>query len=621
MPIASSVLTLLSTFKDPILALCSDLKTEVEYFWDNGLPDYVDSLEKKFTNTKTFLYRNETVPFYDVFFPVSLKISGVVKKVTTYDELFGNSHYVSIIGTAGCGKTMLMKHFFLTTIKELFRIPIFIELRNLNDYEKSFTEYIYEHIFNNKLSPDKRILERLLESGQFVLLLDGYDEIYSDKKNKITDDLDKFIDRYSKNLFLVSSRPGSGIESMPRFNNYFVEQLSKAEVFLFIDKVLKDNSDAELSKKIKNVITDSFDSDYSNFLRSPLLLSMFILTFNTYPELPTRKSKFYWNVFDTLATKHDSFTKKGGYQHERKTKLQNEEFERILQWFSFKALFEGKLNFDSEYLTNKLTEIKKALKYDLNIGHLIEDLTLAISIIIIDGIEFKFPHKSIQEYFCAMLIKQQNDEVKEKIYSEKFPKLIRSSTGGYDNLWNLCNEIDRPSFLKFFVIPNLEIFKQEVADMNPIIQLKKFYEFSGLGDSISFEDDHIIDIGVGSVYYTTFSTYSAILRYLGIADVMSFTVAELLDEASEDLNEHFFAFLNLNKESFLKDSHESNGQHHSRHFYIKDYFEELINPVLVGTNAFDKFNKIMERVNETFTEFKDEISLENQVTNSLIDLK
>ncbi|MDN3581919.1 NACHT domain-containing protein [Mucilaginibacter flavus] len=622
MPISPSVLTLLSTFKDPILSLCSDIKNEIEYFWDNGLPDYIDSLEKKFANTKTFLYRDETISFYDVFFPVSLKLGHAGKETVSYDDLFFNSQYVTIIGTAGCGKTMLMKHFFLATINETFRIPILIELRNLNHYDKSFTEYIYEHIFNNKLSPDKRILERLLESGQFFILLDGYDEIFSERKNKITEDIDKFIDRYSKNLFLISSRPGSGIESLPRFSNYYVQQLSNDEVFLFIDKVLKDNVDKDLATKIKNVINQSFDKEYSDFLRSPLLLSMFILTFNTYPELPTKKSKFYWNVFDTLATKHDSFTKQGGYQHERKTKLQNDDFEQILRWFSFKSLLDGELNFDASYLNTKLAEIKKALKYDFNINDLVDDLTLAIPIIVIDGIEYKFPHKSIQEYFCAMLVKQQTDENKEKIYKEKFLLLIRSSIGGYENLWNLCSEVDRISFLKFFILPILENFKRKVFDEDPVNQLRKYYSFSGLADSIEFDNDDNIKFAGGDVYLLSFSPYIAIFRYLKIGNLFDLLPSRLhYKQRDNDLLNSINEFILDNIEDFEKISETNEDGEITFDFNVNNHFENLKDTILKLGKAYEEMAAIFDSLNQKLKDLKDEIHIESQMTNSLIDLQ
>ena len=374
----ATILSLIGTFKEQLISACTDVKNEAEFFLNGGLPTYIESIESKFLNTKTFLYRNENVPFYDVFFPVSLRNGNVKKKVTTYNELFGTSRFVTINGTAGSGKTMLMKHFFLTSIRDYYKIPLFIELRNLNDYEGSLTDFIYEVIFNNRLSPDKRILERLLESGSFILLLDGYDEIYSSKKNKFTIDLDKFIDRYAKNNFVISSRLGSGLESFPRFDNFYLEELTTEEIFEFTDLVLKCNPDKNFAVKINGAIKKSVNSDYSNLLKSPLLLSMFILTFNSYPELPRLKSKFYWNMFDTLTTRHNNYTKTGGYIYERKTGLKNDDFEKILTCFSYISYFEQKWSFDTEYLNTTLYKIKQRLNYDFSIDDLIQDLENAL---------------------------------------------------------------------------------------------------------------------------------------------------------------------------------------------------------------------------------------------------
>ncbi|MBK6283657.1 MAG: hypothetical protein IPF54_14305 [Draconibacterium sp.] len=365
----------------------------------------------------------------------------------------------------------------------------------MNETSGTFEEIIFKTIYNNKLSPNDKILERLLSSGEFIFLLDGFDEIYSTQKERITFEIDNFIDKYNKNNFLITSRPGSGIESMPRFDNYFVQPLNDEEIIQFIDLQLVDDENQKLAQKIKQVIKKKENLDYKNFLGSPLLLSMFILTFNSYPELPKKKSKFYWNVFDTLATKHDSFTKKGGFLHERKTKLQNEDFEEILKWLAYLSFFEGHYSFDSKYLTEKLNQIKSSFKFSFNTNELIEDLTLAISIIVIDGVEYRFPHKSLQEYFCAMLIKDLAPENKEKIYKEKFWDQLRQTFGGYENFWNLCYEVDKKHFVKNVLIYSLEYFLNRIRYKDLSKKMKKIYQLTGFSDRASYKDGNLIISG------------------------------------------------------------------------------------------------------------------------------
>lgn len=126
---------------------------------------------------------------------------------------------------------------------------------------------------------------------------------------------------------------------MSRFQNYYVNELDDTEIKQFIQKQLSIVSESDLSMKIIEVIDKPESQAYKEYLRSPLLLSMFILTFKQFPDLPKSKNKFYYNVFDTLITKHDSLSKRGGFQHERMTGLQNEDIEIILKWFSYLTLF------------------------------------------------------------------------------------------------------------------------------------------------------------------------------------------------------------------------------------------------------------------------------------------
>jgi hypothetical protein len=459
-----SALTLLTKFKDEILKITKITKEELNFFFDKNLSKYLDNQFDKFYTTKTFHFRDNKVNFYETFFPVTLKVEENLLDTSRVSSLyFEKSNYITVIGIAGSGKTMLMKHFFLNSYSELFRIPVVIELRHLNEYDGDVIKYFYSVLLEYKVVPSSRILERILESGKFLFLLDGYDEIYSDHKKKITEQIEGFVDKYSNNYFVLTSRPGADAEHLSRFENYYVQELSDTQIIDFVRQQLLLADDSRLGDKIIQVIKKPENEDYKNNLRNPLLLSMFLLTFRQYPDLPRSRSKFYWNVFDTLATKHDSLSKKGGFQHERKSGLQIEDFEIILRWLAYITLFKGKYSFDRQFFSETLQEIKRKLYYNYEIESLISDLTVSISIIIIDGLEYKFPHKSFQEYFCAGLIKSLDVQSKKKVYETKFGEYF-NKTNSESNLWELCLDSDKISFLELWVLPILE---------NNVAKLKK----------------------------------------------------------------------------------------------------------------------------------------------------
>jgi hypothetical protein len=173
--ISKETIDLMSFFKSPILEFLNDIKDEVSHYLDDGIANYVETIKNKFSKTKTFLYRLENVNFYDVYFPITLKFKNNGNYIVDdINDLFSNTNFISIIGYAGSGKSMLLKHIFLKSIIQTIKIPIVLELRNLNDFNGTFIEYINNTITGNRLAPNIKILERLLIQGNFLFLLDGY---------------------------------------------------------------------------------------------------------------------------------------------------------------------------------------------------------------------------------------------------------------------------------------------------------------------------------------------------------------------------------------------------------------------------------------------------------------
>jgi len=612
MVISKETLALISAFKNPILDALKDIKDEVKFYFDTGIVKYVDSIREKFIKTKTFLYRLETVNFYDIYFPITLRhLKQIDYKIDEIEGLFENSNFISIIGNAGSGKSMLLKHVFLKSIMQVVKIPIVVELRNLNDFDGTFFEYLNNLLAGKKITPNKKILERILSNGEFIFLLDGYDEIYSDNKNKITSELIEFIDNYSRNYFLITSRPGANVESLPRFDNYLVNSLNKTQVVEFINLQLNQCDDSKLAEKIISVVKKPENQDYNSYLSSPLLLSMFIMTFNSYPELPKSKGKFYWNVYDTLCTKHDSFTKHGGYQHERKTGLQNEDFEQILKWFSYTSLFKGKFSFDNQYFTELLKKIKSKLNLDCTINNLKEDLTVAISIIIIDGLEYKFPHKSLQEYFSALLIKEQSSETKEDIYKNKFAQYSRHTFDRNDNFWNLCSEIDNVAFTQYFILKNLQEFIDIIDFTNNETICKSFFTWFGFKQGF-----HSNPKGIKYQFnsYQWFGKITIdILEYLEITKLSNISLTNRFDISFNPQIKNF-----IDKGYAVLDKQEKKANHYL--IYYSDIWNDEIYSFIINAGIELEILKIVTDTKRKITELSNDIMIKERNKSDLLEL-
>lgn len=456
------MLKLISEFKSELLQIAKYSFDELSQMLDNGLAKYIGNYQEKYEHTKTFLVSDRTVPFYDVYFELSLcHASKNARQKIELRTLFKKNNCISIIGQAGSGKSMIMRHCFLSALKCSYKIPIVIELRRLNNYDSPLEYYIAEKVFCADLAKNTLIFERLLKEGRFLFLLDGFDELALSTKPKRTDEIENFIDKYPDNQYLLSSRPDAC--NIERFETYNVSALTEKEVetFVHVQTCVLGEDGENLKKKIINEIRNNTNKDIAAYLANPLLLSMFILTFESHPEIPTKRSTFYFNVFDTLYTRHDT-SKGGAYIHDRKAKLERAQYTRILKTFCFQSYFKHNYSFSREALSGYLENVINICKYDVSFDDILYDLSVSIGILIKDGLDYCFPHRSMQEYFTASFIKSlPEDKKKDNVY----PNFKKYSGVGETTLWMLCDELDMCSFNKYFILPTL---KEYIDSLNPL---------------------------------------------------------------------------------------------------------------------------------------------------------
>ena len=505
--------TIVTSFVSEVFTQTASLfggtKDELKQFFNKGLKRYLEKQRDKYSHIKTLLKGNTPIYLYDIYYHLKLRNDDKTIDTKSVKSLFLESNYVTIIGDAGSGKSTLVKHLFLNSISEKSGIPILIELRYLNDYNNDFQNYIYEKIFENKLSQNSDILERLLSNGKFVFFLDGFDELNSNIKTKVITSLNSFINTYDKNKFILTTRPYSDIEHLPLFHNYFVKRLDKdnGEIEGFIHKQLQ--NETELALKIVESVKGNKSVYIESFLTNPLLLSLYILTFQSDSSVPSEKSVFYRRVINVLFSEHDSKTKLG-YPREKLTKLNQQQFEEVLKSFCFISYFESKFSWESDYVTEKLMRIKQNLNiipFDNN--DLIKDLKLALALWVDDNGMMSFAHRSLQEYFAALSIKHLNQIQNKRIYEKIITRFssIRS-LNEVENFLSLCEEMDVINFKKYYLLPLLYELKLILDNTSDTKLGESFLTFFSTGINYKIEDNRFfpkpVEINDGLVYRTIY---------------------------------------------------------------------------------------------------------------------
>jgi energy-coupling factor transporter ATP-binding protein EcfA2 len=455
------------------------IEDETKQFLKIGIKKYLEKQKEKYSHIKTLLKGNTPIYLYNIYYHLKLSAEQT-KNIETKSitKLLSKSKYITIIGDAGSGKSTLTKHLFLNAILEKRGIPVLIELRYLNEYNNKLESYIYEKIFENKLTENAKILERLLENGKFIFFLDGFDELNSDVKIGLIDNLNNFIQRYDNNAYILTTRPYSDIENLPLFHNYTVDGLTLkgGEIEGFVFKQLQ--SEKELAVKIVKSIKSNNSPFIESFLKNPLLLSLYILTFQSNAEIPDKKYIFYRRVINALFSEHDSKTKLG-FIREKLSGLNQEKFEEVLRVFCFLSYFDGKVSWDNDYANDKLRLIKqKKGNYDFDIQLFIKDLKSAVALWVDDNGELSFAHRSLQEYFAASFIRNLSSLESEKVYQKiivKFTDVKRFSE--VDNFLSLCKEMDNKNYIKYYLLPLLYELRQVINNESEEPLIKSFLKF------------------------------------------------------------------------------------------------------------------------------------------------
>lgn len=212
-------------------------------------------------------------------------------------------------------------------------------------------------------------------------------------------------------------------------------------------------------------------------MRNPLLLSLYIFTFQRNASIPENKSVFYERVINLLFTEHDNITKIG-YNRIKKTDLTQGQFIDILSVFSFRTYFNSMYEWSAKDASTTLKIIRdknQGLVFKDN--DFIEDMKVSLSLWVEDGGRISFAHRSLQEYFTALYIKQLNDTNK---YSRIADKINTRSSDPFENrahinLFSLCEELDFVTYSKYFQLPLLEAMLANIEDVQGDELIELFY--------------------------------------------------------------------------------------------------------------------------------------------------
>lgn len=421
------------------------------------------------TKVKTIYKGDDSIDLHEFYVPT--RIEDINTSINFVTDISRQSMVLQ--GTVGQGKSIFMRYLTSQEAKHGERIPLFYELRRLDDSE-TLTSALSKQI-NNWIPEFKESdFDKVAKTGKLVLFLDGFDEVPHNKVKNLLNEIEGWCERYPNMQIVISSRPEADIQLSNYLKVFKLSEYRFYEQSLLIDKLVEET---ESKKLLKQAIKDS-NTEIQELLKTPLMVTLFVMNYRGSLEIPTNQHEFYKNLFTILISRHDKT--KPGFKRESNSNLNEVELQEVFEEFCFITFSKSVLVFDE----NKAIEIMKECLENQNINDnpkmVLRDLSKNVCLILKDGLDYTFIHKSIQEYYYASFIYKQ-PETKVLFYKDCNNIFVE----GKRNILSFLESMDTYYFYKYFAIPVFDLFINNFSideEENKIIE--NFFYSIGENDSI-----------------------------------------------------------------------------------------------------------------------------------------
>lgn len=427
---------------------------QIEAAFSKPFQEYYRRTLETAIQTKTFLSIDYPQNFYDVYTEIPISNEATRLPNPNSESIFRVSRYVCLMGSAGSGKSLLMRHLLLDALLRKKRVPIFAELRRCDVNVSCLEELLIENLERFNFSVPINFLHSIAEAGELIILFDGLDELSVDGQRIFADRIREFVEKYPRNRIIISSRPDRDVRAWRYFENFFIDDL---DVDLAEDVVSKmpskfnDRKDSFIQK-----IRGNYFEEYEYFTKNPLLLSILFVTQGRSGNLNSKPSVFYNHAFEALVDLHDT-VQKPGFERQTASGIDADDFQRVFSAFSVLSYIKHeKVQFSRKEAVDIAGEAKaliskKFLNIDFEAEDFIYDAHKNFCLLVDDDSVLEYPHRTFQEYYSARYLSGAKEEEKEGIISRIVDELYVS-----DLFFRVISEIDPKTYENYVFIPVVE---------------------------------------------------------------------------------------------------------------------------------------------------------------------
>ncbi|MBE9078530.1 NACHT domain-containing protein [Romeria aff. gracilis LEGE 07310] len=339
-------------------------------------------------------------------------------------QMIKKQRYLMLTGEPGAGKSILMKKIGLDILREGFGnqkdmlIPVFVRLIKLQNKDLSIEDLITEEFQQCGFPDYEKFSKSVLEKGKLLILLDGLDEVPSNKSRRVVSEVQDFVDTYDKNYFIVSCRATTRKYNLRRFTDLRIPRFSAQEIQIFVNQWFS-HSPEQACTLVEYLEHPKYRSS-QELCKTPLLLTLLCILYERFDRNLYNLSIFHEAALRLLL--EDWNMEKGAAYIPTYPSLDPKTKELMLSEIACKSFVENKLLFSKNDLSLKIEKVLSKLtpeEKSVSGRDVLREVELRNGVLTshreeIDGV-YSFSHSALQKTLAVHYIIREDSRLEQVI--------------------------------------------------------------------------------------------------------------------------------------------------------------------------------------------------------------
>lgn len=230
-------------------------------------------------------------------------------------QVANDKQYLMVLGGPGIGKSTFLRKVGLEALKGKGGnfahecTPVFLELKRLTDDSIDIEALIIRELEIYDYPNPKQKATKALKSGELLILFDGLDEAPS-ANDEVVRKIEDFVNQYSRNRFIASSRIGAYKGGFTRFTEVEMANFDNSQVEGYISKWFSSrpnlhqfNENMTLAQQCWKALEAPDHQATKKLAYNPLLLTLLCIVYENEQNFPSNRIILYEKVLNILLKK------------------------------------------------------------------------------------------------------------------------------------------------------------------------------------------------------------------------------------------------------------------------------------------------------------------------------